>query len=172
MLWERLKPLFSYFCIPPPPALQMRWDTPLCSQPLDSVARRVDVFIPRWTKVWVTGWPLREALCFAQPVGCLLSAKSSSSLGKTHAPLRTDLMQSAIYSKSFRSQCDSMVGNRSHCLTSWVSNFSHCTTVPAGNVLERQIPRPAQTPWIKGSRFGAWQRALWILQWIPVLVGM
>lgn len=103
---------------------------------------------------WVTGWPLREVLCAARPVGCLLSAKPSSSLGKTHAPLRTDLMLSAIYSKSFRSQCDSVVGNRRHCLTSWVSNFSHCIIVPAGNVLERQIPRPAQTPWIKGSRLG------------------
>lgn len=96
--------------------------------------------------MWVTGWPLREALCFAQPVGCLVSAKPSSSLGKTHAPLRTDLMQSAIYSKSFRSQCDSMVGNRSHCLTSWVSNVSHCTTVPGWERLRKTNTQASPDP--------------------------
>lgn len=43
-------------------------------------------FILRCTKVWVTGWPLSEVICAAQPVGCLFSAKPSSSLGKIHAP--------------------------------------------------------------------------------------
>lgn len=150
---ERPKQFVSHFCIFFCfPTLQMRWDIPLCPQPPNSVALRVDVFHSQMyhgVGYWVASE--RGALC------CSASGLFAFSQAQLQAWEDTctshEGSEAVCYSKSSRSQCDSVVGNRGHCLTSWVSNFSHCTSVPAGNVLERQILGPAQTPWTKGSRF-------------------